>query len=408
MSFRSASRSLTALAFPAALALAACSGGEGGDAMARDAGSDGSLGEPTAVFPEDFGAIQTVRELDDRTVLVADPLGGALYRVDLDAGTRTQVGAEGQGPEEYQQPDAVWPLPGDSTLLVDLGNGRMVGLGPDLSFGPTSPLSAGDPRSGLILAIPTAVDDDGFVYAEASMGGGPGGQLPDSGAVLRIDRATMVPDTITRVKLTERIRTESGSGNNRSVNIAQVPLSLEDTWGAAPDGSIVVARSSDYHLEWHRPDGSVVVGSPVGHDPMPLGNAEKQAWIDAQGRTGGGLMIGVTVNNGAMQMSFGRGRGGMGGGSQEQTIDDYTWPEMAPPFFGDPIRVDPEGRAWVRRFVEAGEDAMYDVFDAQGGHLTTYTLEGDRRVVGFGEEAVYVVTFDEFDLNYLERYALPG
>ena len=163
MSVRSASRSLAVFSLPAVLILVACSGGERGDAMAQDAGSDGSLGEPTAVFPDDFGAIQTVRELDDGTVLVADPLGGALYRVDLDAGTRTRVGAEGQGPEEYQQPDAVWPLPGDSTLLVDLGNGRMVGLGPDLSFGPTSPLSAGDPRSGLVLAIPTAVDRDGYV-----------------------------------------------------------------------------------------------------------------------------------------------------------------------------------------------------------------------------------------------------
>lgn len=38
----------------------------------------------------------------------------------------------------------------------------------------------------------------------------------------------------------------------------------------------------------------------------------------------------------------------------------------------------------------------------------TYTLEGDRRVVGFGEGSVYVVSYDEFDLNYLERYALPG
>ena len=55
-----------------------------------------------------------------------------LFVVDMDAGTRAQVGAEGQGPEEYRQPDAVWPLPGDSTLLVDLGNGRLVVLGPDL------------------------------------------------------------------------------------------------------------------------------------------------------------------------------------------------------------------------------------------------------------------------------------
>jgi hypothetical protein len=29
-------------------------------------------------------------------------------------------------------------------------------------------------------------------------------------------------------------------------------------------------------------------------------------------------------------------------------------------------------------------------------------------VVGFGEGTVYVVAYDEFDLNYLERYDMPG
>ena len=33
--------------------------------------------------------------------------------------------------------------------------------------------------------------------------------------------------------------------------------------------------------------------------------------------------------------------------------------------------------------------------------------EGDRRVVAFGDATVYVVSYDEFDLNYLERYDLP-
>jgi hypothetical protein len=95
---------------------------------------------------------------------VADPLGGALYFVDMNAGTRTVVGTEGQGPGEYLQPDAVWPLLGDSTLLVDLGNGRMITLGrPDLEFGPTSPLSAGSPRSGgMVVAIPQAKVVVGF------------------------------------------------------------------------------------------------------------------------------------------------------------------------------------------------------------------------------------------------------
>lgn len=77
------------------------------------------------------------------------------------------------------------------------------------------------------------------------------------------------------------------------------------------------------------------------------------------------------------------------------------------PFFDDRIPVDPMGRVWVRRFVEAGEDTTYDVLDGAGERVSTYTLEADRRVVGFGDATVYVVSYDEFDLNYLERYDLP-
>ena len=39
--------------------------------------------------------------------------------------------------------------------------------------------------------------------------------------------------------------------------------------------------------------------------------------------------------------------------------------------------------------------------------MRAVTLEGDRRVAGFGRESVYMVGFDEFDLAYLERYGLP-
>jgi hypothetical protein len=144
------------------MALIACASETGG-ANGGLADFGGSLGEPSAVFAEDFGSIQTVREVAGG-MLVADPLGGALYFVDMNAGTRTVVGTEGQGPGEYLQPDAVWPLLGDSTLLVDLGNGRMITLGrPDLEFGPTSPLSAGSPRSGgMVVAIPQAKVVVGF------------------------------------------------------------------------------------------------------------------------------------------------------------------------------------------------------------------------------------------------------
>ncbi len=388
----------------ASMFLIACSAEETGEArVGAGAGSDdGSLGTPTAVFPEDFGTIQTVRELPDGRVLVADPLGGALYAVDMDAGTRIVVGREGQGPEEYRQPDAVWALPGDSTLLIDLGNGRMITLGPDLSFGATSPLSAGDPRSGMVIAIPQAVDSRGYVYSRSMAGMG---APPDSGAVLRIAREDLSLDSVVMFKLEDRTTTRSGGPGNESVSISSVPLSAEDSWGVAADGSVVVARSADYSLEWWGTDGTVTRGAPISFDPIAIGTAEKEEWLQVRGRSGGGIGISIEMrSNGAMQMNFSRG----GMGNSDPSIDDYEWPETKPPFYSGRLQVDGHDRVWIRRHVEAGEDATYDVFDRTAKRVATYTLPNNKRVIGFGSGTVYVVAYDEFDLNFLERYALPG
>jgi hypothetical protein len=371
------------------------------------------LGQPNASFPEDFGSIQSVRELADGRVLVADPLGRELYLVDMDAGTRQVVGRQGQGPDEYMQPDAVWPLPGDSTLLVDLGNGRLVSIGPDLRFGPTMPIASGDPRPGqgaaFSLALPQAVDAEGRIYTRAlGMGGGPGGggALPDSGGVLRIDRATRTSETAATVKLQERISRTTGGANDRNVSIESVPLSPEDAWGVAPDGAVVVARAGDARVEWIEPSGRVVRGPAVAGGQLPIRTAEKEEWLRDQARSGGGVAVMMSIENGAVSTNLSRG-GAQPGGGRQREVDQYTWPDRTPPFRSGRVPVDPLGRAWVARHVPAGGPSTYDVFDRTGTRVATYTLTAGTRVIGFGEGSVYAVSYDDFDLNYLERYSLP-
>jgi hypothetical protein len=398
------------LAAFASLLLAAC-GADGDGAMGGDVGEgaaespiDGPLGEPTAALAEDFGTIQTVRELPDGTLLIADPLGNALYHVDMDAGTRTVIGVEGEGPGEYRQPDAVWPLPGGSSLLIDLGNGRTTTIDPSLAFGQTRPIAMGEPglENTLVLALPQGVDGQGRIYTRSTRTIGE--ELPDSGAILRIDPATTEVDTVAFFKLQDRIQTTSGGAGNRSVSIQSIPLSPEDAWGVASDGWVVVARSADYHVEWFGADGEVTRGPPVPVETVAIGTAAKEEYVAESGRTGGGVGISVTVNNGEMQMGFSRGTGG----GRPREIDNYQWPETKPPFYSGRVDVDGMGRAWVRRHVAAGEDATYDVFGRDGVRVGTVTLSNDRRVIGFGDGTVYAVRYDEFDLNYLERYMLPG
>ena len=126
-----------------------------------------SLSSPDARFPEAFSSLTGLRELPDGRVMVADPLGQALSVVDLDAGTADTLGRVGGGPEEYKQPDALFGLPGDSTLMLDLGNARLTAIGPSGGFGGTMPVTHGQPGGGgpgsMLLVIPRGADDLGRV-----------------------------------------------------------------------------------------------------------------------------------------------------------------------------------------------------------------------------------------------------
>ena len=361
------------------------------------------LTEPTTRFPESYSFIQTVRELPDGRVMWADPLGQALVIGDLDAATADTLGRVGQGPQEYRQPDSVWPLPGGGTLMVDLGNGRLTEIGPDGAFGDTSPISQGQPGPGMTIAIPNGIDAGGRIYINGRPMPGPGGAMADSGAVTRLDRSTSAIDTVAMIKMPERTISRSGGAGNQQMSIQIVPLSPADGWTVSPDGRIGVVRSGDYHFEWIDADGSVVAGAPVDYDPVRIRRAEKEEWDRDRQRSGGGLSISMSIENGVAQASF--GRGGRGG---DTDLDQYEWPDRKPGFYASGIFVDTAGNAWVRRHREAGDRPLYDVFDARANHAGSVELPANTRIVGFGDGALYAVYMDEFDLNYLERFELPS
>ncbi len=383
-----------------ALVFAGACGSEGAE------GDRTGLGPAQAALEHEFAVIQTVRELPDGRVLVADPLGQTLAAVDMETGTTTTLGRVGEGPAEYRQPDAVWPLPGDRSLLVDLGNGRLTEMGADLSFGDTRPYMLGSLQMGspIMLAIPQGVDDDGGIYFQG-FGMSAGGEVADSSQVLRYDLGTEAVDTVASVKLTDRTRRTSGGAANQNVSISPIPLSPADAWGVAADGRVVVARSvpgsGEFWVEWFAPDGEVRRGPAYPYAPVGIGRAEMEEWRDSRAETGGGMTIEVEGVNGNMNMRAGR-RGATG----NDDLDSYQWPDSKPAFYGR-IPVDPTGRAWLRRHTAAGDAPAYDLFDGSGTRTATIELPMERRVVAFGEGVVYAVRMDEFDLQYLERYGLP-
>lgn len=373
------------------------------------------LGEPEAVSA-DFGSVDDIRVLRDGSLLVADRTSGELVLLDLDREMRTVVGGRGEGPGEYQSPSGIWPLAGDSTLLLDVANNRLTVLTPDLSFGATRPMLEIDPAGGVLVLNPQATDDSGRMYTTNGFSmnlpgtGAGGGSGSDSIPVVRATLDDLSPDTVATLapRSTSRIETRSNQGN-RMVTMQQTPYSASDSWGVAPDGSVVVARAADYRLEWISSDGSVRSGAPVAWEAVPVGQAEKEAWVRRQSsRTvqtatfvtggGGGASPGAEMAGAAARTMT------LGGASED--VDDYEWPETLPPFTGS-ILIDPEGRAWLRRHQPVGAPFLYDVFTPDAEHSGTVEIAEGHTVMGFDDGVVYATFRDEVDLVYIARYRLP-
>ncbi len=372
--------------------------------VAPVAAQEQALGPAAAVHPASFSVVNSVRERSDGTVLVADPLSKVLVVLSPDLTQADTIGRLGQGPREYEQPDAVWPLPSDSTLLVDLGNARLTIIDPNNQFVRTRPISMGDggDRTPPTLALPSSADGLGGIYFTSMPAMTPQGPS-DTVSVLKLGPGADAPESLMRVKTTSFTSQTTGDANNQNVNIAPIPLSATDVWAAAPDGSIAVARAGESRVDWLNADGSVEQGDPIDAEGVPIRRPEREEWNDDRTSNGGGIGIEMTVENGARSMRM--SRGGIGG---EPDLDAMTWPDEKAPWVASSGAVDAEGRFWVRRSLPAGEAALYDVFTKADGHVGAVRFPERRRLVGFGDGVVYVVHVDAFDLQTLEKYPSPA
>jgi len=380
------------LLLPCILLLASC-GGDG----APSYGADFRVAtmELDATYPEGFSYISGVRELSDGTLLAADPISQVVVRFDLDTGTADTLGRQGAGPEEYAGPDKVFPLPGDSTLLVDLGNARLIVIDPEGEFVRTTPLfhATGDrwPRN----IQPRFVDDAGSFYAS-----GPFGQEgpPDTISIHRIDPLTLEETPVASAWRTEYVRRPRG---------AKRPMMLPfDDWAVGGDGRVAVVRVNGFSLDWYLPDGTLITGPASNVEVFPLGQAEQEADLANMAATG--IMTMSTANeDGVQSMSMSRGISA----DVMPSMDDVEWPENLPIFRGEGTRILANGEAWVERYMPVGMPARYEVFDDQAHHIGFLELPPASRIIGFGRGAestsrAYVTRTDDLGLVWLERYRI--
>ena len=281
-----------------------------------------------------------------------------------------------------------------TTLLVDLGNGRLTVIDPEGIFVRWIPmvraLEGGRTRS----IHPRWVDEDGFLYLMAPYD--PDGSPPDSTGLNRLDLSdqseTVVgwswhPDFSARRR-----------GGRRPI------FGSSDDWAVGMDGRVAVVRVNGYSVDWYFPDGRTAKGPPNEVEAYPVGQADKEAEVEFMGSEA--IMTFVTAGREGERSR--RTRRGVPPGSMP-ALDEFEWPETLPIFRTGGTLVSPQGEAWVRRITPSGTPSRYEVFDSAGARQGFAALPPGSTIIGFGtlpetEGTAYLTRTDELGLVSLERH----
>ena len=352
-----------------------------------------SLGEPTGRFAQPFTWITGIRELADGRLIVADQSEKTVVLIESGWTAARPVARQGQGPLEYSFPTAVIAFPGDSTLISDLLQRRLLLLDPSgepirtINFPPALGFGAELKGDGL-----------GNVYSRASalpdpaqMRSGP----PDSAALLRWNLASGRIDTAATVGLPQ---TESGASGGNFFMMVQ-PMTPADDWAVTQAGWIGLARHTPFSVDWVGADGRQTRGAIIPYEPVVVVEADKGEFERAQ-QDGGSMRMTMQEGGGAVSISEGPAPSGPPPGMPER-----KWPSHKPPFLEQSVLAGPGQQLWILRTQPAGQDlARYDVIDSTGTVIERVTVPVKSRIIGFGVSTVYVARTDEDGLQWLERY----
>ncbi|HEX4933189.1 MAG TPA: hypothetical protein VFV33_08425 [Gemmatimonadaceae bacterium] len=320
-------------------------------------------------LPEPYSEITALRVLSDARALLLDGKEQELHLVDPGRGTTRAIGRVGAGPGEFRRGTALLPARGDTTLLVDGGNGRLLVVAPDGSLPAVLTPSERTP-----LARASAGDGAGSVYVTTAMldEGPTTEKAPDSVRLARIALATqrMSPVASLAAPPTRIVVRRSGA-RIESIDIIRPPFAVGDAFAVAPGGRVAIARRSPYRLDQVMPDGRLVHGAPVSVPSIPVGTGEREEYLSTL--------------------------------VPRPSPESLEWPRALPPFPANPVLALANGETWVRRHVAARRDSTwYDVFDPNGGLQARLPLDKRRRILAVTAHGVYVARTDDDGLVYLE------
>jgi hypothetical protein len=351
------------------------------------------LAKPTLTVDIDFSQIRGVRELNDGRLIVSDRLEQKVVVLTPATAKAETISRIGSGPLEYRLPTGVYPVPGDSSLLMDEGNSRVAVIGPDLKVKRSFVLNL--PEIGYPLTARGRDGNGRFILAIPAWLHSRGPQK-DSVVLVRFDQATNRVDTLAVLKGATPPPHPEFSPEPR---IPMVIFSPQDVYGVAADGWVAVVRSSDYHLEWRSPDGAWTKGARVPFDQVTVTEAEKMDYgkrFTERSNVGGKSPNGMVASSADMMRPEAVAR----------LVKATTWAEKKGPFTEVAPVMAADGTAWVERSQGMGAAPLYDVFNRKAERVRSVQLPRGRRLIAVGKSTAYLITTDADGLERLELYTL--
>ena len=342
--------------------------------------------ETYETLPGEFVSINAVRELSDGSVLVADRSGRALYWIDSGFQKVEQIGATGDGPQEYRSVEAIFALSGDSTAVRDGSGNRLMMMSErhivgaaTLGSNPLRITIGMDTTGGMLLASP---------LRGRSAGPGDAWTEWDSLMVVRALRDGTETDTIARLHTRRAVSVQT----DRALYTYVDPLSPPDAVLLLPDGWVALVQPEPYRVSWVSATGQRVVGPSIAHDRYIADDAAIALALSPPG---------APVGEGVPEHFYGHGY--------------FEKPRNLPPFIATSVTIGhhgvlaplPDGNVVVRRTRTEVTAQRYDVFDRTGVLAAIIMLPPEHEIIGTGRSSLYVRSTDAWGVQQLHRAMWP-
>ena len=330
--------------------------------------------------------VSAAHELADGRLLLSDAKNAVVSVLDPNTGVLTRLGSAGGGPDQYVQPGGFYQGPAGTTLLLDRAQQRVLVISPDAELTGTYSIARnGEQSSSSTDRDLQRLDARGFAYLtdRPARLDRTGIGIPAPLVLVRFEPKAQQRHTLAELRRPETKTIQTGPNSTISRAVTGSPA---DGWGVAPDGRVAVVRGQPYRVDWISPTGTITRGPEIAIDPIPMTQADRDAFLAASAARGGGASVGLA--------------GGASGGGGIEPMFAAT----KAPFSPDDVVVSPDAQVWVQRSRPFGATtAIVDVFDARGRRIDRVELPGNSRIVGFGADAVYV-----WDGTTLLKYARRG